>query len=50
MEITVNDKVIGEREIAHETQYHPADTFEQRAAKLPRPWSCASCSCSAREG
>lgn len=33
MEITVNDKVIGEREIAHETQYHPADTFEQARRK-----------------
>ena len=33
MEITVNDKVIGEREIAHETQYHPADTFEQARHK-----------------
>jgi peptidyl-prolyl cis-trans isomerase C len=33
MEITVNDKVIGEREIARETQYHPADTFEQARRK-----------------
>ena len=33
MEITVNEKVIGEREIAHETQYHPADTFEQARRK-----------------
>jgi peptidyl-prolyl cis-trans isomerase C len=28
MEITVNGKVISEREIARETQYHPADNFE----------------------
>jgi len=27
MEITVNGKVISEREIARETQYHPADNF-----------------------
>lgn len=33
MEITVNEKVIGEREIAHETQYHPADTFERARRK-----------------
>jgi peptidyl-prolyl cis-trans isomerase C len=33
MEITVNEKVIGEREIAYETQYHPADTFEQARRK-----------------
>lgn len=33
MEITVNDKVIGEREIARETQYHRADTFEQARRK-----------------
>jgi peptidyl-prolyl cis-trans isomerase C len=33
MEITVNEKVIGEREIAQETQYHPADTFEQARRK-----------------
>lgn len=33
MEITVNEKVIGEREIAHETQYHPAATFEQARRK-----------------
>jgi peptidyl-prolyl cis-trans isomerase C len=29
MEITVNGMAIGEREIARETQYHPADTFEE---------------------
>jgi peptidyl-prolyl cis-trans isomerase C len=28
MEITVNGKVISEREVARETQYHPADNFE----------------------
>jgi peptidyl-prolyl cis-trans isomerase C len=28
MEITVNGKVISERDIARETQYHPADNFE----------------------
>jgi peptidyl-prolyl cis-trans isomerase C len=28
MEITVNGRVISEREIARETQYHPADSFE----------------------
>ena len=33
MEITVNEKVIEEREIAHETQYHPADTFERARRK-----------------
>ena len=29
MEITINGKMIGEREIARETQYHPANTFEE---------------------
>jgi peptidyl-prolyl cis-trans isomerase C len=33
MEITVNGKVINEREIARETQYHPADNFEDARRK-----------------
>jgi peptidyl-prolyl cis-trans isomerase C len=33
MEITVNDAVIGESEIARETQYHPAGSFEEARRK-----------------
>ena len=33
MEIKVNGKVIAEREIARETQYHPADTLEKARRK-----------------
>jgi peptidyl-prolyl cis-trans isomerase C len=33
MEITVNGAVIGEREIARETQYHPANTLEEARRK-----------------
>ena len=33
MEITVNGNVIGEREIARETQYHPADNLEDARRK-----------------
>jgi peptidyl-prolyl cis-trans isomerase C len=33
MEITVNDVVIGESEIARETQYHPAGSFEEARRK-----------------
>ena len=33
MEITVNGKIIAEREIARETQYHPAGEFENARRK-----------------
>ena len=33
MEITVNDAVIAETDIARETQYHPAPSFEEARLK-----------------
>ena len=33
MEITVNDAVIAEADIARETQYHPAPSFEEARLK-----------------
>ena len=33
MEVKVNGRIITEREIARETQYHPADSFEAARRK-----------------